>query len=153
MYRREGRRLHTKGGTLRYMQKPHRRSGISKKSFKARILLAHHAQRRDRPSQEMQNLPGARQSLSPPIRAINVGHKPLAFPVVGLGYIGTSAHWKEPVQVHHRSSGLFHQMGRSRTSCHYNRTEDTQLCLVIPDMQVWYPQSSGVKQWKAILQS
>ena len=87
----------------------------------ARILLAHSAQRRDRPSQEMQNLPGARQSLSPPIRAIDIGHKPLAFPTVGVGHIGTSAHWKEPVQVHHRSSGLFHQMGQSRTSGHYHK--------------------------------
>ena len=134
------------------MQKPHWSSGISKESLKAGILLAHHAQRRNRPSHEKQNFPGARQSLSPPIRAIDVGYKPLAFPVVWFGYIGTSAHLKEPVQVHHRSSGLFHQMGRSRTSGHYHRTEDTQLCLAIPDMQVWYPQSSGVRQWKSIRQ-
>ena len=135
------------------MLKPHWSSGISRESFKARILLAHNAQRCDRPSQEMQNLPGAHQSLSPPIRAIDIDHKPLAFPTVGVRYIGTSSQWKELVQVHHRSSGLFHQMGRSRTSGHYHRTEDTQLCLAIPDMQVWYPKSSGVRQWKAIRQT
>ena len=98
----------------------------------------------------MQNLPGARQSLSPAIRAIDVGHKPLAFPALGVRHIGTSAHGKEPVQVHHRSSGLFHQMGRSQTSGHYHKTEDTQLRLAVHNMKVWYPKSSGVRQWKAV---
>ena len=91
------------------MWKPHRSSSISRESFKAEILLAHNAQRRDRPSQEMKNLPGARQSLSPPIRAIDVDHKPLTFPAVGVGHIGTSAYQKEPVQLHHRSRGLFYK--------------------------------------------
>ena len=80
-------------------------------SFKAGILLAHNAQRRNRPSQEMQDLPGACQNLSPPIRALDVSHKPLALPTVELGYIGTSAHWEGPIQIHHRCSGLLHQMG------------------------------------------
>ena len=58
------------------------------KSFKAGILLAHNTQRRDRPGQEMQDLPGARQNLSPPIRAPNVSHKPLALPQWGLDILG-----------------------------------------------------------------
>ena len=40
----------------------------------------------------------ARQNLSPPILAIDVSHKPLAFPAVGVGHIGASSIWKEPVQ-------------------------------------------------------
>ena len=135
------------------MRKSHRSSGIGRESFKAGILLAHNAQRRDILSQEMQNFPRARQSLLPPIRANDISHKPLAFPTVGIGHIRTSTHWKGPMQVHHRSSGLFHQMGRSRTSSHYHRTENTQLRLAVHNLQVWYPKSSGVRQWKAIRQS
>ena len=86
-------------------------SDIGRKSLKTRILLAHNSQRRDRTSQEVQSLSGARQNLSPPIRATDFSHKPLAFSVVGARHIGTFAHWKGPVQIRHRSSGLFHQMG------------------------------------------
>ena len=132
------------------MLKSHRSSGIGGKSLKTGILLAHNAQRRDRTSQEMQNLSGARQNLSPPIQAIEVSHKPLALSVVRVGHIGTSAHWNGPVQIYHRNSGLFHQMGRSRTFGYYHRTEDKQLRLAFHNMQVWYPESSGVRQWKAI---
>ena len=132
------------------MQKEHRSSGIGGKSLKTGILLAHNSQRRDRTSQEMQNLSGAWQNLSPPIRAIDVSHKPLTVSVVGVGHIGTSAHWNGPVQIYHCSSGLFHKMGRSQTFDYYHKTEETQLRLAFHNMQVWYPESSGVKQWKAI---
>ena len=70
------------------MRKSHRSSSISRKSFKAEILLAHNAQRRNRPSQEMKELPGARQNISPPIRALDVSHKPLALPTMGLDILG-----------------------------------------------------------------
>ena len=70
----------------------HWSSVIGRKSLKIGILLAHNAQRRDRTSKEMQNLSGARQNISPPIRTIDVSHKHLALSVVGIGHIGTSAH-------------------------------------------------------------
>ena len=132
------------------MRKSHRSLGVGGKSLKTGILRAHNAQRHDRTSQEMQNLSGARQNLSPPIRAVNVSHKPLTLSVVGVGHIGTSAHWNGPVQIYHRSSGLFYQMSRSRTFGYYYRIEDTQLRLAFHNMQVWYPESSSVRQWKAI---
>ena len=132
------------------MRKSHRSSGVSRESLMAGILLAHNAQRRDRTSQEMKSLPRARQNILPPIRATDISHKPMAFSAVGVRHIGTSAHWKGLVQIHHRSSGLFHQMGRSRTFGYYHRTEDTQLHLAFHNMQVQYPKSSGVRQWKAI---
>ena len=83
----------------------------SEKGFKAGILLAHNAQRRDRPSQKMQDLPGTHRNLSPPIRAPDINHKPLAFPTMGFGHIGTSAHWEGSMQIHHRCGILLHQMG------------------------------------------
>ena len=126
------------------MRKSHRSSDNGMKSLKTGILLAHNAQRRDRTSQEVQNLSGARQNLSPPIRATDFSYKPLAFSAVGARHIGTSAHWKGPVQIHHRRSGLFHQMGRSRTVGYYHITEDTQLRLALHNLQVWYPKSPGV---------
>ena len=92
------------------MRKSHRSLGISREGFKAGILLAHNTQRRNRLSLEVQDLPGARQNLSPPIQALDVSHKPMALPTVGLGHIGTSAHWEGPVQIHHRCSRLLHQM-------------------------------------------
>ena len=82
------------------MRKSHRSSDISRENFKAGILLAHNAQRRDQPSQEMQDFPRARQNLSPPIRAPDVSHKPLAFPTVGFGHIGTFGHWEGSMQIH-----------------------------------------------------
>ena len=135
------------------MRKSHRSSGVGGKSLKTRILLAHNAQRRNRNSQEMQSLSRARQNLSYPVRAFDVNHKPLALSTVAVGHIGTSAHWSGPVQIYHRGSGLFHQMGRSRTFCYYHRTENTQLRLAFHNLQVWYPESSGVKQWKAVQKS
>ena len=135
------------------MRKSHRSSSVGRESLKVGILLAHNAQRRDRTSQKMQSLPRARQNLSPLVRATDVSHKPLAFSVVGVGHFGTSTHWKGPVQIYHRGSGLFYQMGRSRTFDYYHRTEDTQLRLAFHNMPVWYPKSSGVRQWKAIRQS
>ena len=50
--------------------------------------MAHNAQRRNRTSQKMQSLLGARQNLSPPIRATDVSYKPLAFSTVGVGHLG-----------------------------------------------------------------
>ena len=41
----------------------------------------------------MQNLPGARQNIAPPVKAPNINHQPLALPTVGVGYFGTSSHW------------------------------------------------------------
>ena len=70
------------------MRKPHLSSGISGKGLKAGILLAHDTQRRNRPGQEMQDLPGARQDLTPPIGALDVSHKPLTFPTMGLDILG-----------------------------------------------------------------
>ena len=72
-------------------------SGISREDLKAGILLAHNTQRRDRPSQKMQDLPGACQDLTPPIRALDINYKPLAFPIVGFGHTGTSAPWEGPM--------------------------------------------------------
>ena len=63
------------------------------KVFEAGILLAHDTQRCDRPSQEMQNLPRTRQSITPPVRAPNINHQPLALPAVGFGHIGTPTRW------------------------------------------------------------
>ena len=59
--------------------------------LEAGVLLAHNAQGRKKISQKMQSLSGARQNLSPLIRATDVSYKPLAFSVVGTGHIGTSA--------------------------------------------------------------
>ena len=133
--------------------KSHRGSGIGGKNLKAGILLTHNAQRRNRASQEMQSLLGAGQNLSPPIRATDLSHKPLAFSTVGARHIRTSAHWKGPMQICRRSSGLFHQMGRSRALGYHHETKGTQLRLACRNMQVWYPESPGVRQWEAIRQS
>ena len=70
----------------------HRSSGVGRESLKTGILMAHNAQRRDKTSQEMQNLSGARQNLSPPVQAFDVSHKPLALSAVGVGHIRTFAH-------------------------------------------------------------
>ena len=73
------------------MRESYRSSSISKKGLETGILLAYNTQRRNRPSKEVQNLPRARQDLTPPIRTLNVNHKPLALPTMGFGYTGTSA--------------------------------------------------------------
>ena len=135
------------------MWKSHRSSGIGGKSLEAGVLLAHNAQRRNRASQKVQILSEARQNLSSPIRATDVSYKPGAFSAIGVGHIGTPAHWKGPMQIYHRSSGLFHQMGRSRALGYYHRTKGTQLRLSFHSMQIWYPKSLGVKQWETIQQS
>ena len=80
-------------GTRGRMQESYRNSGIIRKSLQAGILLAYHAQGCNRPSQEMQDLSGARQDLSPPVRTSNIDHKSLAFPTMGFGHIGTPATW------------------------------------------------------------
>ena len=135
------------------MWKSHRGSGTGGKSLKARVLLAHNAHRLNITSQKMQSLSGACQNLSPPIRATDVGYKPLAFSAVGARHIGTSTHWKGPMQIYRCSSGLFHQMGKIRALGYYHRTKGTQLCLACHNMQGWYPESPGVRQWEAIRQS
>ena len=135
------------------MWKSHRGSGTGGKSLKVGILLAHNAQRRNRTSQEMQSLSGAHQNLSPPIRAIDFNYKLLAFSVVGARRIGTSTPWKGQMQIYHRSSGLFHQMGRSRAFGYHHGTKGTQLRLERHNMQVWYPKGPSVRQWEAIRQS
>ena len=135
------------------MWKSHRGSGTGGKSLKVGILLAHNVQRRNRTSQEIQSLSGAGQNLSPPIRATDFSHKPLAFSVVGARHIGTSAHWKGLMQICRCRSGLFRQMGRSRALGYHQGTKGTQLHLACHNMQVWYPESPGVKQWEAIRQS
>ena len=50
-----------------------------------------------RPDQEMQDLPGACQDLTPPCRALDINYKPMAFPTVRFGYTGTSAPWERPM--------------------------------------------------------
>ena len=70
------------------MRKSHWTSSIGRKGLEIGILLAHNTQRSNRPSQEMQDLPGARQDLTPPIRALDVNHKPLAFPTMGFEHTG-----------------------------------------------------------------
>ena len=56
----------------------------------------------------------------------HVSYKPMAFPAVRFGYIGTSAHREGPMQICHRCSGLLHQMGRGRTFGYNHRAKDTQ---------------------------
>ena len=135
------------------MWKSHRSSGIDGKSLEAGVLLAHNAQRRNRAGQKVQSLSGARQNLSSPIRSTDVSYKPLTFSAMGVGHIGTPTHWKGPMQIYRRSSGLFHQMGRSRALGYYHRTKGTQLRLAFHSMQVWYPESPDVRQWETIRQS
>ena len=94
---------------------------------RALALLAHNAQRCNRAGQKVQSLLEARQNLSSPIRATDVSYKPLAFSAMGVGHIGTPAHWKGPMQIYRRSSGLFHKMGKSRALGYYHRTKGTQL--------------------------
>ena len=72
----------------------------------------------------MQDLPGARQDLTPPVRALDVDHQSLTLSTIRLGYIGTSAHWKGSVQIRHRRSRLLHQV-----LGHNHRTKDTQFCI------------------------
>ena len=134
------------------MQESYRSSNISRKSLEAGVLLAYDTQRRDQPSQEMQNLSGARQDIAPPVRTLNVDHKPLALPTVRFGHIGTSAHWQGSVQIHNHRSRLLHQVGRGRALSHNYRAEDTQLCVASHHMQVWYSKSLGIRQRKAIRQ-
>ena len=152
MHRRRRHRVCAKRSTRGHMRESYRSSNVSRKSLEARILLANNTQRCDRPSQEMQNLSGARQDITPPVRALNMNHQPLAFPAVGFGHIGISAHWQRPVQIHNRRSRLLHQMGRGRALSHNYKTEDTQLCVANHHMQVRYSKSLGIRQWKAIRQ-
>ena len=135
------------------MWKSHRSSGIGGKSLEAGVLLAHNAQRRNRAGQKVQSLSGACQNLSSPIRAPDVSYKPLALFSNGVGHIRTPAHWKGPMQIYRRSSGLFHQMGKSRALGYYHKTKGTQLRLAFHSMQVWYPESPGVRQYETIRQS
>ena len=101
-------RVCTKRSTRGHMRESYWSPNISRKSLEARILLSYNTQRCDRPSQEMQNLSGARQDIAPPVRALNVDHKPLALPTMGFEHIGTPAHWQGLVQVHNRRSRLLH---------------------------------------------
>ena len=87
-----GHQICTKRGTRGHMRESYRNSGVSRKSLEAGILLAYHAQGCNRPSQEMQDLSGARQDLTPPVRTYNIDHKSLAFPTMGFGHIGTPGH-------------------------------------------------------------
>ena len=132
------------------MWKSHWSSGIGGKSLEVGVLLAHNAKRRNRVGQKVQSLSGARQNLSSPIRATDVSYNPLAFSAMGFGHIGILAHWKGPMQIYRRSNGLFHQMGRSRALGYYHIIKGTQLRLAFHSMQVWYPESPGVRQWETI---
>ena len=134
------------------MRESYRSSKVSRKSFEAGILLAYNTQRCDRPSQEMQNLPRARQNIAPPIRAPNISHQPLALLAVRVGHIGISAHWQGPMQIHNRRSRLLHQVGRGRALSHNYRIKDTQLCVASYHMQVWYSKSLGIRQRETIRQ-
>ena len=128
MHRRRRHRVCAKRGTRGYMRESYLSSGISRKSLKARILLAYHTQGCNQPSQKMQDLLGALQDLTPPVKALNIDHKSLAFPTMRLGHIGTPAHWLS-VQIHNRRSGLLHQVDRSRAFSYNYRAEDTQFCV------------------------
>ena len=123
---------------------------LAGKVLRQGLLLAHNVQRCNRAGQKVQSLSEARQNLSSPIRATDVSYKPLAFSALGVGHIGTPAHWKGPMQIYRRSSGLFHQMGRSRALGYYHRTKGTQLRLALHSMKVWYLESLGVRQWETI---
>ena len=70
------------------MRKSYWSSSIGRKGFEARILLAYNTQRRNRPSQEIQDLPGARQDLMPPIRALTSIIRPWPFQQWGLDILG-----------------------------------------------------------------
>ena len=124
MHRRRRHRVCAKRSTRGHMRESYRSSNISRKSLEAGILLAYNSQRCDRPSQEMQNLSGARQDIAPPVRALNVDHKPLALPIVGFGHIGTTAHWQGSGQIHNRRSRLLHQVGRGRALSHNYKAEE-----------------------------
>ena len=128
------------------MWQSHRSSGIGRQNLEAGILLAHYAQRCDRTGQKVQSVPGACQGLSSPFGAADVSYQPLALSTVGIGHLGTPTHRRGPMQVCHRGSGLFHQMGRGRTSSNNHRTKGTQFCLALHNMQIWYPKSPGVRQ-------
>ena len=52
--------------------------------------------------------------LSPPFRAANLNHKPLAFSTVGAKHIRAPTHWERPVQIYCCRSGLLHQVDRRR---------------------------------------
>ena len=136
MHRRRRHLVLAKRSIRGHIRESYRSSNISRKSLEAGILLAYNAQRCERPSQEMQNLPGARKNIAPLVRAFNVDHKPLALPTVGFGHIGTSAHRQGSVQIHNRRSRLLHQVGRGRALSHNYRAEDTQLCVASHHMQV-----------------
>ena len=84
------------------------------------------------------------QNITPPIRAPNIDHQPLALPAVGPGHIGTSSHWQGPMQIHNYRSGLFHQVGRSRTFSHNYRAKNTQFRMASHYMQVWHPKSPDI---------
>ena len=66
---------------------PIRSSSISRKSLEAEILLAYNTQRCNRPSQEMQNMPGARHP-SEPLTSIT---SPWPFQQWGLDILGPLA--------------------------------------------------------------
>ena len=70
------------------MRESYRSSSISRKNLEAGILLAYNTQRSNQPSQEMQNLPGARQDLMPPIRTLNIITSPWPFQQWGLDILG-----------------------------------------------------------------
>ena len=68
-------------------EKSHRSPIVGRKGLETWILLAYNTQRRDRPSQEMQDLPGAYQDFAP-------NHKSLALPTMGIGHTRTFAPWE-----------------------------------------------------------
>ena len=63
---------------------------------------------------KMQDLSRACSNPSPPFRAADLNHKPLALPTVGARLIGTPTRWEGSMQVHRGRSGLLHQVGRGR---------------------------------------
>ena len=97
------------------MWKSHRNSGIGGKSLEARVLLAHNAQRHNRAGQKVHSLSRACQNLLSPIRATDVSYKPLAFSSMGVGHIGTPAHWKGLMQIYRHSSGYFTKWAEAET--------------------------------------
>ena len=70
------------------MWEPYRGSNVSRKSFEAGILLAYNTQRCDRPSQEMQNLPGDAKISRLPLEPLTSITSPWPFQQWGLDILG-----------------------------------------------------------------
>ena len=99
----------------------------------------------DRPSQEMQNLPGARQNIAPPVRAPNINHHPLALPAVGVGYIGPLPIGKGQCKFIIVAVDYFTKWAEAEPLATITEQKDTQLCVASYHMQIWYSKILGIR--------